>query len=146
MSYKTGDTLRHIVGYALGICIFLILVPYGLLYLSSLQSNIFKMPIIGNETVRIIISLFLFITGIGFVIWSNIFIVKKGKGGPTAGLGVQISPQTKKLVVTGPYRYTRNPMAFGAYSTYLSIAFYQNSLGCLLILILMIIFIIIYLK
>jgi len=70
-----------------------------------------------------------------FVIWSNIFLLLKGKGGPTDIAGISISPQTKKLVIAGPYKYTRNPMVLGIHSTYISIAIYLNSLGCLIVLI-----------
>jgi protein-S-isoprenylcysteine O-methyltransferase Ste14 len=86
--------------------------------------------------VRIIVSVLLIISGAIFVIWSNVFLLHKGKGGPTDIAGVSISPQTKKLVVEGPYKYTRNPMVFGVSSIYTSIAIYTNSLGCLIVLIL----------
>lgn len=33
-----------------------------------------------------------------FVVWSNLFLLIRGKGGPTEGLGVAVSPKTSKLV------------------------------------------------
>lgn len=39
-------------------------------------------------------------------IWSGIEMAKRGEGTPLPSAG------TRKLVVTGPYRYIRNPMAF----------------------------------
>lgn len=138
--------IRYIVGYALGISVFVMLIPYAIFYLSSTPYYIFEAQIIPLDYIRIIISLLLFIPGIVFIVWSNIFLLLKGKGGPADFFGVAISPQTKELVVAGPYKYTRNPMEFGAHSTYMSIAIYFNSLGCLLILILFFLFVVKYLK
>lgn len=138
--------LKHIIGYTVGIGIFIILIPAGIFYLSSLKTGIFKIPIIPNHIIRTAIFLILFIIGLIFVIWSNLFLFLKGKGGPTDIFGVKLSPQTKKLVVTGPYKYTRNPMVFGVYTTYISIAVYKNSPACLIILILMLLIIIYYIR
>ena len=135
MSKDQGNIIRFIAGYALGIGVFVILIPYGIWYLSSTGYYIFIIPIIPLDYVRIILSMLLFISGAIFVIWSNVFLLLKGKGGPADFAGISISPQTKKLVVEGPYKYTRNPMVFGANSIYASISIYLNSLGCLIILI-----------
>ena len=39
----------------------------------------------------------------------------------------EISPKTQNLVVTGPYKYSRNPMLFGACAFYYGVAVYLNS-------------------
>jgi protein-S-isoprenylcysteine O-methyltransferase Ste14 len=128
-----NSTIRYIAGYVLGISIFLILIPYSLWYLSSTGYYFFKIPIILNNYARLIGSTLLFLIGSIFVAWSNIFLLVKGQGGPTDIAGISISPQTKKLVTEGPYKYTRNPMIFGTNSIYISIAIYLNSLGCLIV-------------
>ena len=79
-------------------------------------------------------------------IWSNISLFMIGKGGPAEGLGIAISPRTKHLVIVGPYRYTRNPMVFGAYLCYLSLALFFNSLLCVILLAIMLPFAIVYIK
>jgi len=129
------NIIRYIAGYTVGIFVFVVLIPYSIWYLSTTEYGIFKIPIIPADYIRIILSMLLFIPGIFFVIWSNIFLLLKGKGGPTDIAGVAISPQTKNLVVDGPYKFSRNPMVFGANSTYISLAIYFNSLDCLLALI-----------
>ncbi len=136
MSKNQTNIIRVIAGYAVGIGVFLILIPYGIWFLSSTGYNIFIIPIIPLDYVRISVSALLFISGAIFVIWSNVFLVLRGKGGPTDIAGVSISPRTKKLVVDGPYKYTRNPMVFGVRSIYTSIAIYLNSLGCLIVVLL----------
>jgi protein-S-isoprenylcysteine O-methyltransferase Ste14 len=84
--------------------------------------------------------------GVVFVLWSNLFLVLRGRGGPAEGFGVAISPRTERLVVTGPYRNTRNPMVFGTLSVYCSIAVYLGTIGGLLILVLFSFLVPIYLK
>ena len=135
MSNCQDSIISYITGYALGIGVFVVLIPYGIWYLSSADYYIFKIPIITLDYVRLIISLLLFVTGVTFVIWSNIFLLVKGKGGPTDIAGISICPRTKALVVQGPYQHTRNPMVFGVNLTYISIAIYLNSLGCLIMLV-----------
>jgi len=87
-----------------------------------------------------------FLWGLFFLIWSNIFLVSRGKGGPTEGFGISISPKTRYLVIKGPYRFTRNPMAFGALSIYFSITLFLNSLTGFVVVIVIMLVAIIYLK
>ncbi|MCX6236514.1 MAG: isoprenylcysteine carboxylmethyltransferase family protein [Bacteroidia bacterium] len=122
------NTLRHLAGFALGIAIFILAIPFGLVELSKVDQLIFKFTLIDLSKIRLIVSVLLFILGISFMIWSNIFLLRIGKGGPADLFNVSISPQTKKLVVIGPYRYSRNPMVFGVFTLYLSIALFLNSI------------------
>jgi len=62
-----------------------------------------------------------------------------GKGGPLEISNIEISPKTKNLVVTGPYKYTRNPMLFGTFLIYLAVAVFINSLNAIIPVILFII-------
>ncbi|MHC1774202.1 MAG: isoprenylcysteine carboxylmethyltransferase family protein [Lentimicrobium sp.] len=140
------ETARYIIGYILGFTIFIVLIPAGLYILSWLDYLLQGRVIIGSEIFRYILSSLIFVVGAGFVAWSNIFLFKAGKGGPFDAFGVSISPQTRKLVTTGPYKYTRNPMVFGALSVYLSIVLYLNSIVGLMCLIIFIIMIVMILK
>lgn len=144
MNVEVYNVIRHIAGYALGIGVFVVLIPYGIWYLSSVNNYIFKIPIITFDSIRLLISAPLFIMGVIFVIWSNVFLFLKGKGGPTDIAGISISPRTQTLVIDGPYQYTRNPMVFGVYSTYVSFAIYLNSLVCLFLLVLLFLVIVKY--
>ena len=130
------NTIRYIVGYILGFTVFLLLIPLGLNSLSKSDYLPVNIVLIESAILRYIISLLFFLVGASFMLWSNIFLFKIGKGGPADGFGISVSPRTKKLVTTGPYRYSRNPMVFGAFSLYTSIIIFLNSiigLSCLLI-------------
>jgi len=122
------DVIRHITGYLGGISIFCLGIPF-VLYIISTKLN---RPIWGlaHSQLRIALSLLIGVVGITFMLWSNIYLFFIGKGGPADGFGVAVSPRTKHLVTSGPYRYTRNPMAFGALSFYLALALFFNSAIC----------------
>jgi hypothetical protein len=112
--------LRHILGFVVGLGLFGVAVPLGIFYLTQAIDHSLGLERFGPPVLRVVLGLPFLLLGLLFVLWSNIFLVVRGRGGPTDGFGVVISPRTEKLVVTGPYRYTRNPMVFGAFSAYLS--------------------------
>ena len=140
------ETVRYILGYIFGFTIFIVLIPFGLYKLSQLDYLLSGRVLFCSDILRYIISSLIFLVGAYFAIWSNIFLFEVGKGGPVDALGVSISPQTKKLVTIGPYRYSRNPMVFGAFSLYISIVLYLNSIIGLICTITFLVIMIIYLK
>ena len=140
------DIFRHIAVYTLGITIFAFLIPCGLIDLSKIDHQVLKVVLINSELLRKVISLPVFLVGTVFMIWSNIFLFTIGKGGPADGFNISISPRSKKLVTTGPYRYSRNPMVFGAFSLYTSLGIFLNSVICLIIILIFVFFIIYYLR
>lgn len=123
-----NETFRHIIGYILGATIFLVLIPFGFYELSKLDYLNGYVILINSTVLKTALSFLFLLIGVFFAIWSNIFLLIVGKGGPVDAFGVSISPQTEKLVTSGPYRYSRNPMVFGALSIYFSIVIYLNSL------------------
>lgn len=127
---------RYIIGYIVGFTMFVVFIPLGIFYISDIVDGFFGLIRFSDFSIRLVLVVPLFFVGIAFVIWSNIFLFFRGKGGPADGFGVTVSPRTEKLVTTGPYRYTRNPMVFGAFSVYYSIAIYLGSIGGLLVMVL----------
>lgn len=140
------ESVRYITGYLLGFSIFILLIPWGLYKLSNFDYLVFDGVLIDSDIILYSVSFLLFIVGAIFAVWSNIYLFYVGKGGPVDAFGVSISPQTKKLVTTGPYKYSRNPMVFGAISIYFSLAILFNSIVCVICLLGFALLIVIFLK
>jgi len=140
------ETWRYILGYTLGFLVFLVLIPFGFYALARLDHLLWNVRLFDRAAVRLVISLPIFILGLVFMIWSNWALYRIGKGGPTDVFGLSVSPQTHKLVIVGLYRYSRNPMVFGALSIYLSLGVFLNSTLCLVFLLMTLPFVILYLK
>jgi len=139
-------TFRFILGYLIGFSVFAVLIPYLLIAGSRNPDLLLNLNFIPNFYIRLIISLPIFCIGVVFAILSNVFLLEKGLGGPVDAFNVAISPRSTKLVVTGPYRYCRNPMVFGALCLYVSISIFVNSLHDLIVILLVIPFFILFLK
>ena len=133
-------------GYLFGFMVFVILFPVIFYYTDYFFKGIIQTEIFRKDFLRLIAASIFFIPGIVFVLWSNASLFFTGKGGPAEGLGIAISPKTEALVAVGPYRYTRNPMVFGTYISYLGFSFYLNSWVCLILVVFMLPVSILYLK
>jgi protein-S-isoprenylcysteine O-methyltransferase Ste14 len=145
-SMEAAKVIRHIIGYGIGITLFGIIIPSALIKFSRWGRSYIELEIFNQDWLRLGIAFLVLAIGVFFALWSNAALFTIGKGGPTDGFNVAISPRTEKLVITGPYRYTRNPMVFGAYMCYFSIAMFMNSIACLGLLILFYCLTIPYLK
>lgn len=143
---KKAEILKHIKGYAIGFSVFGILIPFLIYSFSQINHELFKIQIFASEVLKMAIFVPLFIMGLFFAIWSNMDLFRVGKGGPADIFNIEVSPRSKKLVVTGPYRYSRNPMVFGANSIYFSIAIYLNSLVTIALIGLFLVFVVLYIK
>lgn len=139
-------TLQYILGYMIGGSIFLFLIPYGLFWASVHFGHLIPIQIIPFLTLRLILSIIFIVIGLFFGFWSNIMQKIKGEGGPVEFANIEISPKTQNLVVTGPYRYTRNPMLFGACMFYYGVTIYLNSIIAIILVTLFMIFMLIFVK
>jgi protein-S-isoprenylcysteine O-methyltransferase Ste14 len=143
---ETVKIIRHIAGYIIGLSLFGLLIPLGLISLAKSPFPYLDFSIIGNQNVRIILGILVLIPGLFFAFWSNYALLETGKGGPTDGFGIAVSPRTEKLVITGPYKYSRNPMVFGAFMSCFSIGIFCNSPSVLALLLVCLPLFIVYLK
>ncbi len=122
---KSG--IKNIFGYFVGILLFLVVIP-GLMYAVSVK---LVAPI--NSFLINIVGLGLMLVGSVFMIWSNIDMIKIGRGCPTDGFNIALGERTKKLITVGPYKYTRNPMLFGTVMFYFGLALVLGSLSALIV-------------
>ena len=124
---------KMILGYIVGGSLVIVLVPSIIYIITSLLDNVYRLEIIRNSIVQWIIIIILLITGLIYGIWSVIIQNTIGEGGPVEIGNIEISPKTKNLVVSGPYKNTRNPMLFGAFLIYLGFALFINSITSVVI-------------
>ena len=123
-----NEDKKMILGYIAGGLLVLVLVPSIIYIITSLFDNVYRLEFIHNSVIKWIIIILLLVIGLIYGIWSVIIQNTVGKGGPLEIGNIEISPKTKNLVVSGPYRNTRNPMLFGTFSLYLAFAIYINSI------------------
>lgn len=117
---------NFVAGYAIGGTLFMVVLPVIFYFVSqAIDPNL--PPLIKNHSDRIIPAIMLLILGLWFAFWSIIVQRKDGQGGPLEGSGVNVSPKTKKLNITGSYKYCRNPMLFGTCVYYFSLALFFDS-------------------
>ena len=124
---STKRTVQYIVGYVVGGLLVLVLIPRGLRRLSRAFDHLTGIQLIPITGLRFTLAVGLSLFGLLFGLWSIVVQNTVGKGGPLEVAGMEVSPKTQNLVVTGPYKYTRNPMLFGACVYYYAVAVYLNS-------------------
>ena len=119
---------KMILGYVVGGLLVIVLVPSIIYIITSLFDNVYRIEIIQNTITRWIIIIILLVIGLIYGIWSVIIQNTIGQGGPVEIGNIEISPKTKNLVVSGPYKNTRNPMLFGTLLIYLAFSLFINSI------------------
>ena len=132
--------MKNIFGYFVGVLLFLVFFP-ALMYAVAVN---FVVPV-DSLIVSTVGAIFVLI-GAVFMVWSNIDMVKIGRGCPTDGFNIALGERTKKLIVSGPYRYTRNPMLFGTFVFYFGLALLFNSYSALVVPIIFILYMVWHVK
>jgi len=143
---STKRTVQYLVGYVVGGLLVLVLIPFGLRRLSRAFDHRTGIQLIPIPGLRIALAAGLSLFGLLFGLWSIVVQNKVGKGGPLEVAGIEVSPKTQNLVVTGPYKYTRNPMLFGACVFYFGVAIYLNSVIAVAAVVLFMTFMLIFVK
>lgn len=119
---------KMILGYITGGLLVIVLMPSIIYIITSLLDKVYRLEIFQNSVIKWIIVILLLIIGIIYGIWSIMIQNVIGKGGPVEIGNIEISPKTENLVVSGPYKNTRNPMLFGTFLIYLAFALFINSI------------------
>ena len=119
--------MKNIFGYFVGFLLFLGLFP-ALMYAVAVN---FVVPV--DSLIASTVGAIFVLIGAVFMVWSNIDMVKIGRGCPTDGFNIALGERTKKLIVQGPYKYTRNPMLFGTFVFYVGLALLFNSYSALIV-------------
>ena len=124
---STRQTLQLIFGFVVAGLLIVVLIPLGLWQASVAFDHLVGIQLIPNDALRVALAAVLALVGLTLGLWSNAAQVTIGKGGPVEIAGLEVTPKTQNLIVTGPYTYTRNPMLLGAAGFYYGIAVFLNS-------------------
>jgi protein-S-isoprenylcysteine O-methyltransferase Ste14 len=106
--------LRIGASYALSMTFFFLLVPLAIYRLGAWIDRALAIPEPRLWPVFIqAAAVVVFALGSFLIFWGIHYIRAVGKGHPEEVLGVDLSPTTTQLITTGPFGYTRNPLALG---------------------------------
>lgn len=123
--------IREIAGYALGLVVFVGLIPW-LMWLASGRPDIMA----ATPAWRLVIGVVLMVAGLALSIWSIIHMRRVGKGNPFDAFGHEVAPRTQHLMTDGPYRFSRNPMLLGVFVLLIGVVAILHSWQSVLIFVL----------
>ncbi len=106
-----------------GIMVIVLLPTIGVL-ISLFIDSIIGITSFITYPINLIGSFIILPIGLFWALWSNYSIYKIGEGSPVPTKDTE----TQKLVIVGPYKYTRNPMIFGYALFWYALGFFFNSL------------------
>lgn len=130
----------RVFALVVGQIIFLIAFPAFIIWGASYIDRWFHLLRFVFLPANAIIALLLVVPGLLLVEWTVWLQLSVGKGSPIP----VVAP--RRLIVEGPYRYSRNPMASGATMVYLGVAVWSGSLSALALASIYPTFIVIYTK
>ena len=118
---------RDLIGYLLGLIIFIIGIPY-VMYLASGSPDLAQINLI-----QLVPLILLAIVGIGLSIWSIVYMKNVGKGNPFDAFNHEVAPRTNSLMTEGPYGICRNPMLLGVFIYHIGVLIAFLSVGAFII-------------
>ena len=121
--------IRDILGYVLGLVIFIIGIPL-VMFLASGSPNLSEITLI-----QWFLLIVLAIVGIGLSIWSIVYMKNVGGGNPFDAFNHEVAPRTTSLMTDGPYGICRNPMLLGVFIYHIGVLIAILSVGALLVFI-----------
>lgn len=127
MMKADGEKIRNskrVAALIGGGILFVVILPIICILVSQLVDSWFGFPTLIPQPLNFVIAAIFFAVGFFWAIWSNVDLFRKGEGTPVP----MSETQTRKLVVDGAYKYTRNPMMFGYLLILVGLGFLFNSL------------------
>jgi len=106
-------TLRLVSAYLLSIFLFGILFPALGRGIGLWLDRFLGFEPLRYEVVSIVFGSSVILFGLFWMIWSWYSLLTIGRGHPQEVFGFPLAPRTERVVIVGPYTYTRNPMLLG---------------------------------
>ncbi len=127
LSTQEASARQRIAVLALAAPLFLAIIPAGLILAGRALDRLFRLPRVALGWGNTSLGGTLGAVGFVFAMWSIGEQFTRGRGTPIPKVPSQ------ELVTSGPYTYTRNPMALGTILMYLGVAVWIGSLMAALI-------------
>lgn len=125
---------------ALAGILFMILIPFGIAIGAGTLDHVFHLPRLHWGLPNLVAGSALMAVGIPLALWSIYVQFRLASGTP-----VPFMP-TRKLIISGPFLYCRNPMTLGALLAYLGIAVILGSISALTIVLVFAALLLLYVK
>lgn len=106
-------TLTLISAYSFSIFLFGILFPIFSTGIGLWLDRLFAFHPLRYGGISVVFGSLATLFGLFWMIWSWYSLLTIGRGHPQEVFGFPLAPRTERLVIVGPYSYTRNPMLFG---------------------------------
>ncbi len=124
--------LRKFIGLWIALIVFGVVFPDAFILAFTGLDNLFGFEVVVANPYLVMTSGFVIAFGLFWVAWGYSYLHFVGKGSPIEAFGRALYP-TQRLVVTGPYAFTRNPMLFGYMFILFAIALAMNSISGLVL-------------
>jgi protein-S-isoprenylcysteine O-methyltransferase Ste14 len=139
-STKEQPLLVRVIAMVFAGILFIFLIPYALIIEIPKLDAMLHLPSFFFGSVNFLVGGIMLLSGLFFAWWSIGMQLFKANGTPLPMI------PTQKLLISGPFRYCRNPMTFGTICAYGSVAVAVGSLASLFTVALFGGLLIIYLK
>lgn len=117
-----------------------VLIPLSVAMTASAIDEWIGIPRITNDLFKYLVGGIVMLIGLLFALWSIAAQLTRGRGTPLPMMATQI------LLTSGPFRYCRNPMSFGAILIYLGIGLMYGSISAIVIVLFLAGLLILYIK
>lgn len=122
-----------ILVYFLSLILFLVILPAFIIIPGLYLDKLFGLPTIIFPPYNLYLAVAFKTFGAVWMAWSFWAIIIIGRGNPQEAFRKEILPAAKKLVIVGPYRYSRNPMGLGWFMIMMGIGCSLGSISILFI-------------
>lgn len=139
-SQKEHPEGKRIAATFLAGLVVVILIPFVVIKVGPALDRLLGLPSFRVGMANYILGGVLIVGGLSLGFWSNYVQLTRGRGTP-----LPIMP-TQELLITGPFRYCRNPMTLGTILAYLGIGIAAGSVMGLVLVFCFVALLLIYLK
>ena len=120
--------------------LFVFLIPYALSRVAPNIDQRLGLPSIAFGLTTSLLGSILILLGLAYALWSIIDQLLLARGTPLPIMA------TKKLLISGPFKYCRNPMSFGTLLLYFGISIFIGSISAIGMVLMFLILLITYIK